>query len=729
MAFFLPRLRVAVVVVSGAETVAGIVLAEPLLLAGGLLSAAFGLLMVVVAGLARRGDHRADDVFAVGAGILAVLSALILPGAAPAAAFLPLLAVVPLLPGPSRRRDLSLVVMALATAAGTAVLGYMPHPVPSLAPPLDTIFSSGTLLGVAFLIALALSDLSRAVRESLRTTSMALQRQQAIFDGALEPMLLVDDTRTFIDANEAATDLLGIPRHEILGRNVGDFYRAAGDRNRAWGRFVAAGTARRRVIIRRPDGQRRIVDAASRANVVPGQHLTVWHDVTKDVRDEHERRAVLTSLNKLHPRESAEATARVVALELSRLPGIDVGGVLAIDDGDVQALAIVSDVPFPLTDGSHLPPERARYLLEKLADGPWGELWHERHEDGDYARAFARSGIRGQAYAPIVVDGQMVGFIAVGTLDEPYARHLVEDVPAVAEFAAAAGVSLGPQLLAHKRAAAERVGMARVIAEHAFRPVFQPIVSLATGATVGFEALTRFTDGRSPDQVFGAAKNARLGVELERATLGAAMRDAEALPRDAWLSLNISPALLTAGTDLRPLLRGSGRGLVLELSEQDKVDDYKAVRSALAGLGPAVRVAVDDAGAGEANLAHIVELRADFVKLDARLVRSIDTDLVRQALIVGLQHFAEQSGCTLIAEGIETDAELRTLRELKVPFGQGYLLGMPAPAAKPPDAGAGDAGSRNGLQARPSPRRSSRGKGPARGQDLITQAGGRRQPP
>jgi PAS domain S-box-containing protein len=728
VAFFLPRLRGAVVVVSTTEVVAGIVLAEPLLIVGGLLSAAFGLLMVVVASLAHRGDRRADAVFAVGAGVLAALSALMLPGVAPAAALLPLLAIVPLLPGRTRRRDVLLVVTALVTAAGILLLGYLPDPVPSLAQPFDTIFSSATLLGVAFLIALALGDLSRAVRESLRTTAIALQRQQAIFDGALEPMLLVDDARTFIDANQAASDLLGIPRQEILGRNVGDFYRTRGDRNRAWGRFVATGMGRQRVIIRRPDGQRRVVDAASRANVVPGQHLTVWHDVTDDVRNEQERRAVLTSLNKLHPRESAEATARVVAFELSRLPGIDVAGVMAIDDGDVHVLALVADVAFPLKDGSQLPPQRARYLLEKLADGPWGELWQERDEDGDYARAFAQSGIRGQAYAPIMVDGQMVGFIAVGTVDEPYARHLVEDVPAVAEFAAAAGVSLGPQLLARKRAAAERVDTAQIIARHAFRPVFQPIVSMATGATVGFEALTRFTDGRSPDQVFGTAKTTGLGLELERATLEAAMGDAEALPRDAWLSLNVSPALLTAGTNLRQLLRAPGRGLVLELSEQDRVDDYKAVRSALAGLGPGVRLAVDDAGAGQANLAHIVELRADFVKLDARLVQGIDTDVVRRALIVGLQHFAEQSGCTLIAEGIETDAELRTLRDMKVPFGQGYLLGKPAPAAMLVDA-ARDAGLRSCFRARPSRQRSSRAQGPARRHDLIAQSSGRREPP
>jgi EAL domain-containing protein (putative c-di-GMP-specific phosphodiesterase class I) len=68
------------------------------------------------------------------------------------------------------------------------------------------------------------------------------------------------------------------------------------------------------------------------------------------------------------------------------------------------------------------------------------------------------------------------------------------------------------------------------------------------------------------------------------------------------------------------------------------------------------------------------------VKLDVGLVRGIDTDLTRQALMVGLLHFASESAGQTIAEGVETEAELATLRRLGVPFAQGYLLARPAPA-------------------------------------------------
>jgi EAL domain-containing protein (putative c-di-GMP-specific phosphodiesterase class I) len=86
-----------------------------------------------------------------------------------------------------------------------------------------------------------------------------------------------------------------------------------------------------------------------------------------------------------------------------------------------------------------------------------------------------------------------------------------------------------------------------------------------------------------------------------------------------------------------------------------------------------------DAGAGVANFGHIVELRPAFVKLDMRLVHGIEADLTRQALVLGLLHFASEAVSQTIAEGVEIEAELGVLRALGVPFAQGYLLGRPAP--------------------------------------------------
>jgi EAL domain-containing protein (putative c-di-GMP-specific phosphodiesterase class I) len=88
---------------------------------------------------------------------------------------------------------------------------------------------------------------------------------------------------------------------------------------------------------------------------------------------------------------------------------------------------------------------------------------------------------------------------------------------------------------------------------------------------------------------------------------------------------------------------------------------------------------VDDAGTGFASLRHIVELRPTFVKLDRSLMAGLESDEARQAMIVGLCHFAHVTGCRLIVEGIETDSELTVLRGLAIELGQGYLLGRPLP--------------------------------------------------
>ena len=107
----------------------------------------------------------------------------------------------------------------------------------------------------------------------------------------------------------------------------------------------------------------------------------------------------------------------------------------------------------------------------------------------------------------------------------------------------------------------------------------------------------------------------------------------------------------------------------------------RRVRASLDQLAGSIEVAVDDAGAGFASLRHILELRPRYVKLDMQLVRGVDGDPARQALIAGMVYFARQSGCLLVAEGIESEPEAATLHRLGVPFGQGFLFGHPAPAA------------------------------------------------
>ena len=217
---------------------------------------------------------------------------------------------------------------------------------------------------------------------------------------------------------------------------------------------------------------------------------------------------------------------------------------------------------------------------------------------------------------------------------------------------------------------------------------YQPIFDLQDGHVVGLEALARFRSppDRSTDTWLAEAEAVGRLLELELACLRTALRDLERLPQDAYLSLNVSPATAVA-PELHDVLDGlPPERLVLEMTEHARVDDYPALKAALGGLRErGIRLAIDDAGAGFASLRHIVLLHPDLIKLDMTLTRDVHVDETRQALVVALVAFGSQIGASVIAEGVETEEQLATLRQAGVQFGQGFHLARPQ--ALPNDGG------------------------------------------
>jgi EAL domain-containing protein (putative c-di-GMP-specific phosphodiesterase class I) len=303
-----------------------------------------------------------------------------------------------------------------------------------------------------------------------------------------------------------------------------------------------------------------------------------------------------------------------------------------------------------------------------------------RAEDGDYGARITAAGITAAAYVPIIHEGRTIGLLVVADarVAEESLAMLAERLPVLIEVGELAGSLLGPGLEDLDTSSAAAVRLDAILAEGAFTPVFQPICELASGRVVGLEALTRF-EGATPDEVFGQARLLGRLQELEIATLTAALKAAERIPPNRWLSVNVSPALLADTATLRRLLGGSLRPIVLELSEHEAVLDYRTITTSLKRLAPGVSLAIDDAGAGFSSLRHILETSPSWVKLDMGLVRGVDTDPARQALVAGLVHFARQASIALIAEGIETEAEHAMLQSLGVELGQGFLMARPAP--------------------------------------------------
>lgn len=211
---------------------------------------------------------------------------------------------------------------------------------------------------------------------------------------------------------------------------------------------------------------------------------------------------------------------------------------------------------------------------------------------------------------------------------------------------------------------------------------FQPIVDLTTGATTGVEAFTRFAgDGtEDADHWFAAAAVASLGRELEFAALESALGAAVHLPPQLYVALKVSPAVC-----LDPLLPGLLQGsaltpgrTVLQLTEALTDAQLTAIATVLAPLRrQGVLLGVDHAGSYVDSIRHIRQLRPDIIKIDRGLIAGIDTDYLRHAFGDAMAGFAGKLGATLVAEGIETGAELAAVRSLGITAGQGYFLGRP----------------------------------------------------
>jgi EAL domain-containing protein (putative c-di-GMP-specific phosphodiesterase class I) len=390
-----------------------------------------------------------------------------------------------------------------------------------------------------------------------------------------------------------------------------------------------------------------------------------------------EREAVTASLASLESLGSVVETAQRICREALRLDGIDLATIRILNArGEVVPLAL-EGLDGRLDDlmGVALPNDRAAAIVARSRNGPWFELLVSGHDA--LTTRMADAGLCGTVNAPLLRDGHLIGVIGLGTTSAEMASMLGERLATADEFAMVAAALLGAALEEGDRREIARAKIRDIIDRGAFQPVFQPVIEIATGKAVGYEALTRFDDGLRPDHRFIEADAAGMGPALEIACLRAAVNAATDLPGNAWLSLNASPVLATDILTILEILSESRRAVVLEITEHVPVEDYDRLVGALGTLGGTVRVSVDDAGAGYAGLTHILALRPDFVKLDIALVRSLDRDPARRAMVTSMVFFARETGSELIAEGVETEAELAALRELGVTFVQGYLFGKP----------------------------------------------------
>ncbi|MCK9921719.1 EAL domain-containing protein [Frankia sp. AgPm24] len=294
----------------------------------------------------------------------------------------------------------------------------------------------------------------------------------------------------------------------------------------------------------------------------------------------------------------------------------------------------------------------------------------------------AALGIGAYAVAPIHTDsGEIygtVGCLAHDPRPDLDARH-AQILTMVADLL---GVSVRDLHQMWERSSHRWQAVRRVLDNGGPSLVYQPIFDLRTGATAGVEALSRFpTSATDPEQWFAHAASVGLGIELELAAVRKALPVLRRGPPSAQLAVNVSPSTLVGGLiDL--LITSAAHAdlsrLVVEITEHESNFEDPAVLHAareLRNLG--ARIAVDDIGTGYSGLQRLVNLRPEVIKVDRCLIHGINTDPVRRATAIALVYIGQEIDSSIIAEGIETSAELAAVQNAGICYGQGHLLARP----------------------------------------------------
>lgn len=222
------------------------------------------------------------------------------------------------------------------------------------------------------------------------------------------------------------------------------------------------------------------------------------------------------------------------------------------------------------------------------------------------------------------------------------------------------------------------------------RPIdiaFQPIFDVGTGQVRAYEALVRGPDGESAASVLSEVQDHEWHRFDQRVRMMAIEKAALlGLPQTtAALAINInSKAVLEAKRCLGNTIAAAARAgiprdrIVLEFSENARLDVLHAQDIVSVYREHGFRTALDDFGNGYAGLTTLADVPVDIVKLDKALVRGIDASPARQTIVASIVGMMATLDRSLVAEGVETLAELTTLRALGIEVMQGFYLGRPS---------------------------------------------------
>lgn len=236
---------------------------------------------------------------------------------------------------------------------------------------------------------------------------------------------------------------------------------------------------------------------------------------------------------------------------------------------------------------------------------------------------------------------------------------------------------------------AEYCELMNILSTKEIRTVYQPIFSLVDGEAIGYEALSRGLAGsmlESPVNLFQAATKYNKVWELELLCRIKALERSSDIIKDKTLFLNVDPNIIKDDKFIKGFTKDflsqykmNPQNIIFEITEKTAIADYKSFREVIDHyMKQGYKIAIDDMGSGYSGLRTVAETCPQFIKIDMELVRNIDRDFYKQAMIKTFHHFAWMTNMKIIAEGIETEEELSTLIDLGIYYGQGYFLQRPS---------------------------------------------------
>ena len=362
--------------------------------------------------------------------------------------------------------------------------------------------------------------------------------------------------------------------------------------------------------------------------------------------------------------------------------GMDVAFISEFTDGQRIFRHVDSDSPGqPVREGGSDPLEDS--YCQRIIDGRLPGVITDAVSDPEAVKLPVTSALPVGAHLSVPIrlnDGKLYGTFCCFSFTPDYSLN-DRDLAMMQVFAELAAEQIDDDLVTSRVMADMKTRVKSVLSDDLLSIVYQPIYHVAHSRVVGFEALSRFSRApiRTPDVWFAEAGQVGLRIPLELKAMKLALQGIDHLPLDIYVSVNLSPETILHGDIMSAL---SGRPLeriVLEVTEHSATTHYAEISALVAPLrDQGLRIAVDDAGAGYASFRHILNLAPDIIKLDNSITHKIDADRNRWALARALISFAEATNARIVAEGVETAAELSALRELGVNKAQGYFIGKPA---------------------------------------------------